>query len=222
MTQRLRNLGIVLAVIGIVFVVMGFYGYTQVQAGEASLQAFSKAQNIALTYDDNGNLVDRGKTEGAEAIKTLLTQDWGYPVKASELNPSDPLVNTPSEYMYQMATIAYHVLHGTQTIALAKDVEYNGQTYKAGTYEFDVDGRYWTGFDRQHPIEGLAREQAWTGTAHALIAELGVGTVTASTLQLASAVSAMTLAIGAAFLVLGGGLVWAIRGQAPEVTFTAS
>lgn len=42
------------------------------------------------------------------------------------------------------------------------DVEYNGEVLKAGTYEFAVDGCYWADFDRQHPIEGPARAQAWT------------------------------------------------------------
>ena len=78
--------------------------------------------------------------------------------------------------MYQMATITYHTLHGTQTVVLPEDVTAaDGTVYKAGTYEFPVDGRYWTDFDRTNPIEAKAREQAWTGTAHALIAELGVG-----------------------------------------------
>ena len=49
-----------------------------------------------------------------------------------------------------------------------------GQVFPAGEYEFAVDGRYWTDFDRQHPIEGPARDKAWTGTAHALIANLGI------------------------------------------------
>ena len=68
---------------------------------------------------------------------SLLTNDWGYPVVAGELNPNDPLVNTPSEYMYQMATISYHTLHGTQTVVLPEDVTAaDGTVYKAGDYEF--------------------------------------------------------------------------------------
>lgn len=209
MAQRLRSIGIVLAVVGVLFAVVGVYGFTQIRAGQDALQAFSQAQDIRLNYNDEGQLVDRGETEGAEAIMTLLTEDWEYPVKASELDPNDPLVNTASEYMYQMAVIAYHVMHGTQTITLAEDVEYEGEMYRAGEHAFDVDGRYWTDFDRQHPLEGKAREQAWTGTAHALIAELGVGAVTASTLTLGLLVSAMFVGVGVAFTGLGGGLVWA-------------
>jgi hypothetical protein len=35
-----------------------------------------------------------------------------------------------------------------------------------------VNGRYWSQFDRLDPLDGPAREQAWTGVAHGLIAEL--------------------------------------------------
>ena len=115
--------------------------------------------------------------------------------------------------MYQMATIAYHTLRGTQTVTLDEAVEYDGTTYAAGTYEFPVDGRYWTGFDRQHPIEGAAREQAWTGTVHGLIGELGVGTVTHSTLQMGLAMAGLFAGVGLVFMLAGGGLIWAGRGR---------
>ena len=49
---------------------------------------------------------------------SLLKDDWQYPVVDGDLDPSDPLVNTATEYMYQMATVTYHVLHGTQTVVL--------------------------------------------------------------------------------------------------------
>ena len=163
---------------------------------------------MELTYNEDGQLTDRGETEGAEAIMSLLTDDWKYPVVESDLDPADPLVNTASEYMYQMATISYHTLHGTQTVVLDEDVEYDGELFKAGTYEFDVDGKYWTDFDREHPIEGIAREQAWTGTAHGLIGELGVGTVTHSALQLGLAMSGLLAGLGLTFLLAGLGLVW--------------
>ncbi len=45
---------------------------------------------------------------------SLLVDDWGFPVVAADLNPNDPVVNTGSEYMYQMATVSYHTLHSTQ------------------------------------------------------------------------------------------------------------
>jgi len=184
MWKRLQIIGIVLAVVGLGFVLAGGYAFVQVQDGYDSLQAFSEAQNVTLSYNEDGQLVDRGSTEVADEIMTLLTDEWGYPVVESDLDPSDPLVNTASEYMFQMATVGYHVLNGTQTVVLAEDTEYQGELFPAGTYEFEVDGRYWTDFDRQNPIEGPARAQAWTGTVHGLFGELGVGTVTASTLQL--------------------------------------
>ena len=141
----------------------------------------------------------------------LLTDDWGYPVVTSELDPADPTVNTASEYMFQMATVAYHTLHGVQTIVLEEDVEYNGEVFAAGTYEFPVDGRYWADFDREHPIEGAARAQAWTGVAHALIGELGVGTVTAQALQLGLALAGLFAGLGGTLILTGAGLVWATQ-----------
>ena len=35
-----------------------------------------------------------------------------------------------------MATIVQHTIHGTQTVVLEEAVEYNGETFAAGTYEF--------------------------------------------------------------------------------------
>ena len=209
MTKRLRMLGIVLSVIGVGFLAGGGIAYLGVQDGYTSLEKFSEAQNVTLSYNDAGELTDRGTTEGAQAILTLLQDDWGYSVDFDELDPNDPIVNTDTEYMYQMATIGYHVLHGTQTIVLDEPVEYNGETFAAGTYEFEVDGRYWTDFDRRHPLEGPARSQAWSGTAHGLFGELGVGTVTHSALQLGMALAGLFAGVGATTLVAGAGIIWA-------------
>ena len=211
MKKRLSVLGLVLAVIGLGFVAGGAIAFAKVQDGYGSLQAFSEAQNVTLSYNEDGQLTDRGETAGADAIKQLLTEDWNYPVVESDLDPNDPLVNTATEYMYQMATIAYHTLNGTQTVVLDEPVEYNGETFEAGVYEFNVDGRYWTGFDREHPIEGPAREQAWTGTAHGLIGELGVGTVTHTTLQLGLGMAGLLAGIGGTLILAGLGLVWVGR-----------
>ena len=223
MAKRLRTLGIVLSVVGAIFVISGGVAYTQVQDGYGSLQSFSEAQNVELSYNEDGQLVDRGTTEGADAIMMLLTDTWGYPVKSADLDSSDPLVNTASEYMFQMATIAYHTLHGTQTVVLDEGTEYNGETFPAGEYEVIVNeigspdrvaaglGGYWTDFDRMHPLEGPARGQAWSGTAHGLIGELGVGTVTHSALQLGLAIAGTLAAIGLTVLLAGLGLVWATK-----------
>jgi hypothetical protein len=215
--KRLTILGAILVLIGAAFLVAGGVAYTKVQDGYDSLQAFSEAQNVTLSYNEDGQLIDRGSTEGADAILALLEDDWNYPVVESDLDPNDPLVNTATEYMYQMATIGYHVMHGTQEVTLDETVEYNGETFPAGTYEFDVDGRYWTDFDREHPIEGPAREQAWTGTVHGLFGELGVGTVTHSTLQMGLGFAALFAGLGVAFMLTGAGLAWAARGKRDNV-----
>ncbi len=213
MKKRFTIFGAFLLIVGVVFVAAGAVAYTKVQDGYDSLQAFSEAQNVTLSYNEDGELTDRGTTEGADAILTLLRDDWQYPIVESDLDPGDPLVNTGTEYMFQMATIGYHVLHGTQTVVLDEPVEYEGVTYDAGTYEVDVDGKYWTDFDRMHPLEGPARAQAWSGTVHGLFAELGVGTVTHSTLQIGLTLAALFAGLGLVFLISGGGVLWAARGK---------
>jgi hypothetical protein len=213
MTGRLRIVGIVLAVFGLVFMAGAGYAALKVQEGYRSLDAFSAAQNVRLAYNEQGQLVDRGEVAGAQAIMTLLTSDWGYPVNGAELDPDDPVVDTASEYMYQMATVAYHTLHGTQSVVL--DETYtapDGTVYAAGVpYEVGVNGRYWADFDRSSPIDAAVRAQAWTGVAHALVGELGVGTVTASTLQLGLGLAGLFAGIGLVLIVTGLGLVWAVR-----------
>jgi hypothetical protein len=211
MNPRIRILGIVLALVGIAFVAAGGFAYLKQQEGAASLQAFSEKQNVKLSYDEQGTLGGENPEEAA-GIMALLTEDWKYPVVTAELDPNDPIVNTASEYMYQMATISYHVLYGTQTVVFAEDVEAaNGDIIPAGTYEFKVDGRYYADFNRANPIEGAARGQAWSPTALGLIGELGVGTTTASALQLALAFAALLAGIGVLTLFTGLGLVWASR-----------
>ena len=216
MFARFKVVGLILVVAGFVFVGVGGYTYVKTQEGAQALQAFSSAQSVKLNYNDEGQLVDRGETENAARIMALLTEDWGYTVNAAELDPKDPVVNTASEYMYQMATIAYHTLHGTQTVVLPETVDYEGTTYAAGTYEVPVEGRYWTGFDRQHPLDGKVREQAWSGTAHALIAELGVGSVTASALTMGLGIAAIAALLGLTLIVTGVGVVWAARPATAE------
>lgn len=210
-------LGAVLALIGLGFVIGGGVAYSKVQQGYDSLQAFSDVQNVTLSYNDDGQLIDRGTTETADKIMSLLEDDWKYPVVKGDLDADNPVVDTGTEYMFQMATIAYHVLHGTQTVVLDEAVEYNGEMFDAGTYEFEVDGRYWTDFDRRHPIEGQARDMAWSGTAHALVAELGVGSVTSSTLQMGLGLAALLAGLGFTFMLTGAGLVWAMRSDDESV-----
>ena len=216
MYARFKIVGIGLAIAGIAFMGVGAYTYTKTQAGANALNAFSTAQNVKLTYNDQGQLTDRGTVEGAAPILALLKDDWGYTVDPNELNPNDPVVNTASEYMVQMATIAHHTLDSTQTVVLDKPVTYNGKTYAAGEYQVPVDGRYFSQFDRLSPLDGPARAQAWSPLAHALIAELGVGSVTASTLQMGYGLAGLFAALGGTIILTGGGLIWAVRAPAKE------
>jgi hypothetical protein len=219
MNARLKMLGYVLVVIGLGFVVAAGVGYSQTQNGYNSLQKFSESQGVYLSYNDEGQLVDRGTVEGAQGIMDLLTNDWGYTVAPGEMDPNDPLVNTASEYMYQMATVNYHTLHGTQTVVLDEDTEYNGVQYAAGEpIEVPVDGRYWSDFDRSIPADAAARSQAWSGTAHGIVGELGVGTVTHSALKLALAMSGLFAGIGLVVIIVGAGLVWSAAGAKKEIS----
>lgn len=211
MNFRLKLLGAVMVASGVFGAGVGGYTFLKTMEGVNSLQSFSEAQDVKLNYDESGQLVDRGTTEGAQKILDLVTNDWGYTIADGDLNPNDPLVNTASEYMYQMGTIAYHTLNSTVTITLTEDKEYKGQSFPAGDYEFINDGRYWTGFDRQHPIEGPAREKIWSGTAHALIGQLGVGAVTASTLTIGLGLVGVIGGLAGTLGLLGLGLIWVAR-----------
>ena len=119
--KPLGLLGIFLIVVGIGYFVGAGVAYSKVQGGYGSLQSFSEVQNVELSYNEDGQLVDRGTVEGAQAIMSLLKDDWNFPVVDGDMDPNDPLVNTASEYMFQMATISYHVLNGTQVVTLTED-----------------------------------------------------------------------------------------------------
>ena len=112
-SSRIRKLGYVLAVIGVLFFVVAGVAYMKTQEGYRALDRFSAKQNVVLTYNEDGQLTDGGTTEGADTIKALLTEDWGFAINEADLDPNDPVVDTATEYMYQMATIYTHVLHGT-------------------------------------------------------------------------------------------------------------
>jgi hypothetical protein len=235
--KPLGLLGIFLLVVGAGYFVGAGVAYSKVQGGYGSLQSFSEVQDVQLTYNEDGQLTDRGTVEGAEAIMSLLQDDWNFPVVDGDMDPNDPLVNTASEYMFQMATISYHVLNGTQNVTLTQEdidaaianeqlaadgtyngvVEaYQGQVLEPGTYEVQVDGRYWTGFTRTDLLDGPARDLAWSGTAHALVAELGVGAATHSTLQLALGVAALLAGLGVVSTVMGIAFIWHVRQSEKE------
>ena len=224
-------LGIFLVLVGVGYFVGAGVAYSKVQGGYGSLQAFSEAQNVTLKYNDQGQLTDGGKVEGAQEIMKRLTDEWKFPVVQSDLDPTNPLVNTATEYMYQMATISTHTLDGVQHVVLteakltdkdgkvATEFDCNGEMVAVPTpfpadgvtCDFKVDGRYWTGFDRAIPVQAAARDMAWSGTAHALVAELGVGAATHSTLQLALGVAALLAGLGVVCTVMGFAFIWDTR-----------
>lgn len=228
--KPLGLLGIFLIVVGIGYFVGAGVAYSKTQGGYGALEAFSAAQNVELSYNEDGQLIDRG--EPATGIMSLLEDDWNFPVVEGKggLDPNDPVVNTQSEYMAQMATIVFHTLHGEQNVvltdadiaraidsgALAEDGTYNGaveayqgQVLEAGVpYTVPVNGRYWTAFDRSDALDGKARELAWSGTAHALVAELGVGAATHSALMLALGIAGLLAGLGVVCTVMGVAFLW--------------
>ncbi|KAB7744048.1 hypothetical protein GA707_11340 [Nostocoides sp. F2B08] len=228
MAQRLRLVGYMLMAFGLVFFVGSGVAFSIYNDGKNSLQSFSEVQNVELSYNEEGQLTDRGQTEEADKIMAMLTDEWGYPVSEREMDASDPLVNTASEYMYQMATIVYHSISGSTEITLMEDqlVDAEGnpvteitvgdetlavpQPFPAEgwTIEYPVDFKYWADFDRTNPADAVARSEVWTGTVHGLVGELGVGTVTASALKIALGMVALLAGLGAVNLLLGAGLVW--------------
>jgi len=234
MGSRLKILGVIVIIVGLVSWGVAAYAYTKVQSGTDALESFSAAQNVTLSYNDDGELTDRGTTEGADEILKLLGETWGWSIADGELDPKDAVVNTATEYMYQMATIGQHTLHGTQTVVLTERVEWDGDgeegmspdatvytggewdpttmgedaIFLPGTYQVPVNERYWTAFNRSHPLDGPARAQAWNGTVHGLFAELGGGATTASVLALSTGVVGVTALMGLGFVVTGAGLIW--------------
>lgn len=235
MAQRLRLVGIMLMVFGLIFFIGSGVAFKIYGDGKHSLQSFSEVQGVELSYNDEGKLVDRGQTEEADKIMTMLTDEWGYPVSSREMDANDPLVNTASEYMYQMATIVHHVINGTTPITLTADqlVDQDGNALteltvgdqtlpvpnpvpaEGWTIEYPNGGKYWSDFDRTNPADAAARGQIWTGTVHGLVGELGVGTVTASALKIALGMVALLAGLGAINLLLGAGLYW-VAGAAPQ------
>ena len=234
--KPLGLLGVFLIIVSVGYFVGAGVAYSKTQGGYGSLEAFSAAQDVELSYNEDGQLIDRGSTEEADAILSLLEDDWDFPVVMGKggLDSNDPVVNNQSEYMYQMATIVHHTLTGVQNVtidqaAIDRAIEsgsldadgtyngpveaYQGQVLEPGTYEVPVNGRYWTGFDRTDILDGPAREQAWSGTTHALVAELGVGAATHSALQLALGIAALLAGLGVVTLAMGIAFLWHTRKQ---------
>lgn len=167
--------GLVLVVGGIIGIALGVYLWQKAGGGLDSLDKVYAEQGRTMSYNADGEFTDRGTVEAGNAILSMIEDDWGYPLNRNNLDPDDTLVNTPDELMVQYAIITYHTLHGTQTVVLDEDVEYRGEVYEAGTYQVDVDGRYFSDLDRSHPLEGPVRDQAWNPLAFSLLANLMTG-----------------------------------------------
>jgi len=210
MEKKLTRLGVVIAVFGVAFFVAAGYAFVKTQEGNRALNTFSAAQNVKLAYNDQGQLLDHGDPAAAAAIMNLLTNEWGYATSAGDFNPNDPIVNTPSEYMYQMATISEHTL--TSTVTLPADItDADGNIVAHAGDKVAVNGRYYADFNFANPVDSAVRGLAWSPVPLALIGQLGVGAATATSLQMALGISGLFAGVGFMFVLSGLGLVWVAR-----------
>ena len=217
MEKKLTRLGVVIAVFGLAFFVAAGYAFVKTQEGQRALNAFSASQGVTLAYNDQGQLLDHGDPAAAATIMNLLTNDWGYTVNQADFNPNDPIINTPSEYMYQMATISEHTLSSTVTLpADIKDA--NGNVVAHAGDKVAVNARYYANFNFANPIDSAVRGLAWSPLPLALIGQLGVGAVTATSLQMGIALTGMFAAVGFMFVFSGIGLAWVARPEKIKVT----
>lgn len=215
-THRLRILGYALVVAGLGTAGAGFlYGLPQATDGLDSAMAMYESQGVSLSYNDDGQLIDRGTPEGAQAIMDLLVKEYKYPVKMSDFDPDDPIVNTRSELMFEYATITYHVLHTTVAVKLTEadvPITYRGVDYtEPGTYNITLE-HYYAHLDRTNPIEGQLRA-AWSPLAFSLTSSLAGAHANQAAGELAKMTTIGIGAIGLLFAASGGGLVWATYGH---------
>ena len=213
--------GLVLVVGGILGMLLGGYLYLKAEDGLTSLDAVYEVQNRVMPYDADGNFTDRGTKEGGDAILSLLEDDWKFPLNRANLDPNDTLVNTPDELMVQYAIINYHTLHGTQTVVLTEDVEYNGEMFEAGTYQVPVDGRYFSDLDRRHPLEGKVREQAWSPLAFGLLGQL-IGGVNSDLLAGMAHFMSWSVFVGLGFMFTVAGVFVTLGGRQLAHTMEAA
>ncbi len=208
---RIRIVGAVLVVAGLVVAGVGFfYAMPLASDGLDSAQAVYEQQDVSLSYDEQGRLLDRGTPEGAQAIMAMLRDEWQYPIDQDNFDPDDPLINTRDELMYQYAVITWHVLHGTAAVTLTQEqvpITYRGVTYsEPGTYDIEV-GAYYAELDRTHPIEGQLRA-AWSPLALSLLAALSSGHANQAAGELAWYVGLGVGGIGLLFAAAGAGAIW--------------
>ena len=70
---RFNQLGKLMVVMGILFVLGAGFAFYKIQEGYGALQSFSVAQNVVLKYNEQGQLLDRGNPDVAQKIMRLLT-----------------------------------------------------------------------------------------------------------------------------------------------------
>ena len=111
-----------LGLLGIFLIVVGF-GISWAPASPTARSRADTGVAVVQRGAERRAELQRGRPTGRPrrgrrrpGDQSLLEDDWGFPIVESDLDPNDPLVNSATEYMYQMATISYHTLHGTQTV----------------------------------------------------------------------------------------------------------
>ena len=89
--MRFNQLGKLVVLLEILFVLGASFALYKIRDGYDSLQTFRAAQNVFLKYNKQGQLLNLGKLEAAQKIVHLFTEDWGCPVVELELHPNDLL-----------------------------------------------------------------------------------------------------------------------------------
>ena len=89
--KRFNQLGKLVVVLEILFVLGASFEFYKIRDGYDLLQIFSAAQNVVLKYNEQGQLLNLGKPEATQKIVRLLTEDWGCPVVELELDPNNLL-----------------------------------------------------------------------------------------------------------------------------------
>lgn len=212
---RVRLLGVFLLLAGLTLAGVGFlYGLPQAEDGLDSAQAMYKEQGVTLTYNEDGELTDRGTPEGAQAIMDLLEKDFDYPVDHGNFDPDDPLIDTRDELMFEYATITYHVLHTAVPVTLGEEdvpITYRDVTYtEPGTYNITLE-HYYAHLDRTNVIERQLRT-AWSPLALSLTSALAGAHANQAAGELARMTSLGFGGLGLLVAATGAAVAWASYG----------
>ncbi len=74
---RLISFGVL--ALALVIMAVGVVNMQKANEGLQSLDAVYAAQGIELSYNEDGQLIDRGTTEEADAIKSMMVDEWKFP-----------------------------------------------------------------------------------------------------------------------------------------------